>query len=152
MQGDNRGILEFGSLYEMIEGMERAAQSMLSGEAGFFQQIQPTNSQFPKLNVEELDNRFVLEAAVAGFKKEDIELTFEQNCLIIEVWKRNDKGTPERKFLLKELSSRHYKRIVKFPKKVDPSKISSSYENGILRVILGIAERNKSNKTKIEIG
>ena len=70
--------------------------------------FETSNVNYPPYNlVKESDTRFRLELAVAGFKKEDVEVTTEYNNLRIEA-KQEDSSTDE--YLHRGLAARAFNR------------------------------------------
>lgn len=88
-----------------------------------------------KTNIYTSDNGNIFEFAIPGVEKKDIEITFNDNVLAIKT--NNANGSKK-------------ERSFKICYKVDTDKITSSLENGILRVTMPkLAEENKSIKITI---
>ena len=66
---------------------------------------------YPPYNIKQVkDNKYVIEMAVAGFSKSDIEVTLEGNKLIV---KGNTKEDEEDNFLFKGIANRNFTREFK---------------------------------------
>jgi len=117
-----------------------------------FDDIQQSQSSFPKINVLETDTTYGVEIAIAGFTKDDINLELKDNVLIISAEKKIEK-TENEKYLRREISSRAFHRAVKFPKKIDTKSIKADYKDGIVNVELDkfIKIDEESNGLKIKI-
>tara|TARA_B100000902_G_C27138601_1_gene827401 strand:+ start:448 stop:861 length:414 start_codon:yes stop_codon:yes gene_type:complete len=90
------------------------------------------SNTLPAVNIIENDTDFILHIAAPGLNKNDFELSIENKVLSIEVVKdpiNND-------FTRQEFDYTSFKRTFSIPKKVEKSKISASYTNGVLNITL----------------
>ncbi len=86
----------------------------------------------PAVNVKEDDKSFTLQIAAPGINKSDFEISYENKIITIEVLKENDND----EFTMKEFDYNSFKKSFSIPKSVDLSKISASYDIGILKINL----------------
>lgn len=95
-----------------------------------------SSSALPKINVKETEAEYLVEAALAGFKKEDIELSVEDKHLCIASKSSNENVVKNENegYVFKELSSKSFRRVIPFPKNIDEEKITATLENGFLTV------------------
>ena len=105
----------------------------------------------PAVDIYETEAReFVVKAELAGIKREDINITFENNVLTIR---------GERKFS-DEVKRDHYHRIERqhgafsrsftVPQTVDASRIAASFKDGVLTVRM--PQREEARPKQIEVG
>ena len=88
---------------------------------------------YPKYNIVKLDdNTQVLEVALAGWKKEDIEVSLERYVLNIKVQTPEDVNVGE--YVHKGIARRTFSRNWQLSDSVRIDDVS--YENGLLRVTL----------------
>ena len=104
----------------------------------------------PLVNISEDADGFLIELAAPGLAKEDLKVDVDKNLLTIkaekEVTKEGDNKTEENttnKYTRKEFSFASFKRSFTLPESVDKSKVSASYENGILKVSVPKKEEAK---------
>jgi HSP20 family protein len=92
----------------------------------------------PKANIVELDKEFSIELVAPGFDKNDFSIEVEDDRLRISAKVENqteDKKTEEEiNYLRREYQLQSVERNFKLSHKIDSSKISASYQNGILKV------------------
>ena len=94
--------------------------------------FETSSVNYPPYNlVKESDTRFRLELAVAGFKKEDVEVTTEYNNLTIEA-KQEDSSTDE--YLHRGLASRAFNRSWTLSDDVEVDNVT--FTDGLLTVRL----------------
>lgn len=118
-----------------------------------FSTLQPKSS-FPKVNVSETDEHYKVEVALAGFKKEDINLEFKENSILIMADKLQELSSDEdgSKYLVKEISGRSFRRVINFVEPIEKSTIECKYHDGIVTCLLKKKEAlPKEDSIKIEI-
>ena len=107
------------------------------------------SSAYPPINITKTDsNKYVLEMAVAGFPKNSIEMTLEDNKLrIAGKVEASDEAT---EYLYKGISNRPFERT--FMLNDDVVINNAQYVNGLLKVWLEhvIPENKKAKKINIE--
>lgn len=138
-----RNTLDLSPLYRSAIGFDRMA-SLLDAAAV------DSKSSFPPYNVELVEeNRYRISMAVAGFTQEEIEITSEQNTLVI-AGKHAD--NTERQYLYHGIAERNFER--KFQLAEHIKVIDARLENGLLHVELvrEVPEAMKPRKISINGG
>lgn len=129
---------EFDSLFtDLFQELLNDNRDVIS-----FEDIQPKVS-FPKINVSETDDSYSVEIAIAGFNKEDVKLELKDNCLIMSADKKEESSDEDSSYLRKEISSRSFRRVVKFVDKIESA--SADYRDGLINVNLKKKEKIKEN-------
>ncbi len=93
------------------------------------------SERVPAANISETDQEYLIEMALPGIDKKNIEIKHENGFLHISVNKQDEQNSEEN-FNLKEFDYSGASRVFKTGNKVDSEKITAKYENGILQVIL----------------
>ena len=89
-----RNTVGFDRLFELLENTGRTAQ----------------NENYPPFNIERTgDNDYRVTVAVAGFKPEEIEITAQQNLLVV-AGKKDAESNDNRDFLHMGIASRNFER------------------------------------------
>ena len=97
-----------------------------------------TNSTLPAVNIRENNDEFMIDVAVPGMKKDQINVDYENGRLTIasEVKEEKVEGSKD-SFTRKEFSYSSFQRSFSIPENtVDGEKIKASYNEGILHIIL----------------
>jgi molecular chaperone IbpA len=106
-------------------------------------------SKYPPYNIKKVDeNKYVVEMAIAGFGKQDLEITLEDQKLLI---KGNvEKDSTENNYLYKGISERAFTRTFTLADNVEIQ--SADMINGMLKIWLEaiIPESKKPRKIDIE--
>ena len=88
----------------------------------------------PPHNIMETENDFQIEFSVPGSNKKDFEIEVENDNIKI-IKKKEDLDTTNN-YSRKEFNYSFFEKSFYLPESIDQSKISSKYDNGILRISL----------------
>jgi HSP20 family protein len=106
----------------------------------------------PSVDIMERGNDIVVTADMPGVGKDDIKLEVRDgNILDISAEKKSEKKEEEKGFVRHERSYTGYYRSVRLPASVDKTKAKASYNNGVLEVVLPMAEKPKTKTSEIPI-
>ena len=106
---------------------------------------------FSSLDVSETKNDLVVKAELPGLEPKDIDISLSEGVLTIKGEKKQEKEEKEENYHLIERSYGTFTRSVQLPKEVKHDKISASYKNGILKVVLPKSEEAKKKEGKIKV-
>ena len=110
------------------------------------------NGVYPKLNMRDMEDKYILEFNVAGLEKEDIKLLIDQNnILILEGEKKSEIKNKLDSLIKEEIVYKKFKRAVQLPENIDQSKFDTQYKNGILSIVIHKKESDKPKYKIIEI-
>ena len=102
---------------------------------------------YPPYNIRKVeDNKYVIELAVAGFSTQDIEITLEENKLIISGKAQDDSDN----FLFKGIANRAFTRSFAIDDNIEIN--DAAMLNGMLRIALEriIPEHKKPKKIEVK--
>ena len=88
----------------------------------------------PPHNIMETENNFQIEFSVPGSNKKDFEIEVENDNIKI-IKKKQDLDTTNN-YSRQEFNYSFFEKSFYLPESIDQSKISSKYDNGILRISL----------------
>lgn len=104
---------------------------------------------YPPYNIRKVeDNKYVIELAVAGFAKSDIEITLEDNKLVISGSSADDQDN----FLFKGIANRAFTRTFALDDQIEIE--NAEMFNGMLKIVLEkiIPEHKKPRKIEVTDG
>ncbi len=107
---------------------------------------------YPKVNIVENENEFLLTAEVPGMVDDDIDVEIKDGVLSLRGHLKEKKESEESNYRIKEFGSQDFERSFRLGEQVDPEKVTAKLEKGILRVSLGKKEIAKPKKVEIKIG
>lgn len=92
-------------------------------------------------------DRFVIEFDLPGVNRDTIDLDVERNVLTVSAERLSRNGDWE--MLASERPRGHFSRQLVLGDNLDLDRIEATYENGILRLVVPVAEKAKPRKIQI---
>jgi HSP20 family protein len=103
------------------------------------------------VDIREDKDHFYVEAELPGFKKDDVDITLENQTLTIAAERREEtQGEPKKGDLL--LNERRYTRFLRsftLPPTVDEQTVNAKLADGVLTVTLNKREESKPRKISV---
>ena len=138
------GRIAFGPLFHQTLGFEKFIHDVES----ILNDTKPVTN-FPPHNIIKLDdNKYVVELAVAGFGKDEIDIQVQENTLTIKGEKAE--GTPNLEYLHRGIGTRSFTKTITIADTIEVK--GAEYKDGILRVGLENIIPEHKKPRKIEIG
>ena len=112
-----------------------------------FNYLSTVNSGFPHYNIKkESEGKYTIELALAGYKKDEVEVKVEDNVLSIEGSSKEDKAD----FVHQGIAKRSFKRLFQLADYVECK--SCKLENGMLKIEIDYnpPESKKPKQIKID--
>lgn len=101
------------------------------------------------VDVYETDHHIIIQAPIAGVKKDDLDITTEKDVVII----KGSRQRPEKRnivnFYTTECFYGDFKREVVIPAETDPSRIEAKMEDGVLIIEIPKIEKEKMRKVEV---
>ena len=113
------------------------SKSMFDLFDDFFNESRTVLRNF-KVDVQDLKDKYVVEAELPGLDKKDINIKFENDYLTISI-NKEEESTEDKKYMYKERTEFSSERSMYLPD-VDPKKLSATFNNGILEITLNKQE------------
>jgi molecular chaperone IbpA len=105
---------------------------------------------YPPYNIKQVkDNKYVIEMAVAGFGKSDIEITLEGNKLVVSGSAKDNELAEGESFFHKGIANRNFKHSFKLADKVEIE--NAEMVNGMLKIWLENLVKTQDSIKKIAI-
>lgn len=139
-----RSTIDFSPLYQSTIGFDRMA-NLLDAVA------RDSKPSYPPYNIEQVEeNAYRITMAVAGFTEDQLEITSEQNTLLISGRQQDD--AEDRNYLHRGIAARNFER--KFQLAEHVKVVGARLENGLLHVDLEreVPEAMKPRKISIARG
>ena len=106
----------------------------------------------PKVNIQELDDSYLVHMAVPGMNKSDFTIEVDNQVLSISTELNNEQVEEESNYTRREFGYASFKRSFTLPESVNDDNIKATYKEGILEIELPKreeAKRKPSRKIKI---
>ena len=102
----------------------------------------------PRVNIKEEGDNYHIEVAAPGMKKEDFNLSLENNVLTVSTERKDEKERKDENYTRREFNYHYFKRSFTLPEQVEADKIEAKYQDGILRIMLPKKEEAKQKPAK----
>jgi len=102
------------------------------------------------VDVRETENEYLVCAELPGVKKEDINLDFRDNQLIISAKREEFHDSNKDSYIRRERSYGEFSRVLSF-NNIDEKNIAAKFENGELKIILPKEIKGEQNSSRIFI-
>lgn len=103
------------------------------------------------MDVVQRPDEVVVKASIPGVKPEAIDLAIEDNILTLRADRKPDFEDENSAYLIQERPTGSFYRALRLPETIDASKVQSTYENGVLTIVLPKAEEKKKKQIKIQV-
>ena len=105
----------------------------------------------PAMEMTETGKAYKISVEVPGMEAKDIEVSVEDEMLVISGEKTDEREEKERDCYRSERSYGAFERRVALPSAADADKIKATTKNGVLQITLPKDEKAAAKKRKIEI-
>lgn len=103
----------------------------------------------PEVDIKETDKDISIKADLPGMKMEDIDVSVDENQLIIKGERKHEKKEEEKDYIRVERSYGSFYRSFNIGVPVKEDKIRASYKDGVLEIVVPKAEAKKPKKITV---
>lgn len=105
----------------------------------------------PKVDIIDHDNEIEVHAALPGVKKEDLDVTINNQTITIHTTTKEEKKEEEKgKYFRREITRGEFQRTLSLPDNVDGDNAKASFKDGILKVTIPKTEKSKRKSIEIK--
>jgi HSP20 family protein len=106
---------------------------------------------YPLVNVSEDRDHIYVRAELPGVKSEDLDITIQDNSLILRGERKIATEEKQVNFHRRERESGFFRRVVALPTLIHPDKVDATFKDGILTVKLAKPEAAKPRQIKVKV-
>ena len=106
---------------------------------------------FPAINVYGNDEKLLLTSEIPGLDMEDLNINIQGRTLTISGSRKSTEAGEDERIVLNERSSGNFSRSMNLPYEAEADKVEANYENGVLRIHLPRAERERPRKIPVKV-
>lgn len=103
----------------------------------------------PPVDIQETDDAYRIQVELPGLKKEDVQITLENNVLRLSGERKFEKETKQENYHRIERSYGMFSRSFALPTQVSSDKVEAKFEEGVLSIVVPKAEQAKPRKINI---
>jgi HSP20 family protein len=141
----------FSTFRSLQQGMDSMLANMLRGGgqgdgSGVAQLLSP-----PRMDVEEREDEYCVTAELPGLSDGDVEVTVEDDLLVISGEKReeHEREAGDRRIVEREFG--RFRRAVQLPFAPDPERIRAEIRDGLLTIHIPKEEEGRTHAHRIEV-
>lgn len=117
-----------------------------------WQSASSTNERFvPLIDVREEADAYFIEAEVPGLKREDIDLTIQNDTLFLKGEKKTSSAENKQDYLHIERTHGSFSRAISLANDVDIDRINAQINDGVLVVEIGKQDKQLARRRNIDI-
>lgn len=136
------GVTPFGrnpfNLFSVFNELDR----------NFFNDTMQVNSC--RTDIRDVGDKYVMEAELAGFDRDEINLDIKDSYLVISAERKNSSDENNNKYIRRERSYSSYKRSFDISD-VDTENVNAEYKNGVLTIDLPKKKHEEPVSKRLEI-
>jgi len=140
---DNQREDEFTKMQHLMDNMFTHPQFINSNFKHFY--------NYPKVNIQELNDKYIITFEVAGISKEELKLSIKDKLLILEGDKKSSKNEKKDSYIKKEIFVGKFERVISLPDNIADENLTTKYDNGVLKVTIPKKEIKKSSYKVLKI-
>lgn len=116
-----------------------------------FSTVKLNNFSYPRTDMQDLKDKYILKFDLAGVPKENIKLSIsDSKVLTIEGKKEQQSEDKSKTYVKKEIFYGSFKKVMQLPSDIDQNKLTTSYKNGILTLEIGKTKKPKAKLIPIK--
>ena len=120
----------FSDLHQMQQEFNRMFEGAFKRQNGF------AETRFPGMDVSEAEGVVTVRLLVPGLKKDDIQISLQQNVLTIKGEKTTTEMPEDTRPIRRERTSGAFHRTVRLKHQVDEKEIEANLKEGVLTIRL----------------
>jgi len=105
---------------------------------------------FPKVDILDHDKEIEIQAALPGVKKDDLDVTINNQTITIRASTKEEKKEEKGKYFRREIARGEFQRVLSLPENVDGDNAKASFADGILKVIIPKTEKTKRKTIEVK--
>lgn len=102
------------------------------------------------IDVYETEKDLIIQAAISGIKTEDLDISLENDMLIIKGERPDPSNSKTKKYFIRECYFGPFSREIILPREIDTSKIKAEIKEGILTIKMIKIERAKNKRINLD--
>jgi HSP20 family protein len=112
-----------------------------------------SKGSYPKVNVIDSGNNLVIEAAIPGMSRDEVDVEVIDKVLTIRGGSNQHKDVGDNQYVRREIKRSAFQRSFRLSENLDAENISGAYDNGVLTLAIPklIPTTQEKNVRKIEI-
>ena len=132
------------------DDMDNLMNNFFSPSTSIFPRISSMDF-YPAIDIQEKDDKYLLEVEVPGMKEDEITLDLHDNTLTIKGERKSELKEENQGYYHTERSFGSFRRDIPFYEAINSEKVKADLKNGVLKVELLKKESSNKAHKKIKI-
>lgn len=134
-----------------LEQLQRRVDRLLQNAFGS-ERLPWRGGVYPLLNISEDRDHMYVRAELPGVKAEDLEITIQDNNLILRGERKIATEEKQVNYHRRERESGFFRRVLALPARIQPDKVEATCKDGILTLKLAKPEEVKPRQIQVKVG
>ena len=113
--------------------------------------LENVNAFVPSLELREEDDKFLLRADIPGIERKDTDISVVGNTLTLKGDRKAEESRKEKGYYYSERVFGTFQRSIELPSEVDSEKVTATYKDGVLEVVVPKSEKAKPKQIRIDV-
>lgn len=135
----------------MEDFWRRPFPSVLARERDRWWPIRAISMRMPSVDVFEEKDEVVVKAELPGMKKEEVQVTLNEDSLTIKGEKKKEEEVKEEDYHYQERSYGSFSRTVALPCEVKSEQVKAAFKDGVLEIRMPKTEEAKKKAISVKI-
>lgn len=105
----------------------------------------------PAVDVSETNEAVIVKVDLPGVNPDDVEISLSENVLTIKGEKKKEEEEKKQNFYRMERYYGSFMRAIQLPCEIEEEKISATYKDGVLKIVLPKKPEEKKKVIKIKV-
>jgi len=142
-------MAEKESFFEKITGSEKIESEQKQDEEKWTLEDTQEEGQLA-VDVYQTDNEIVIQSTIAGIKARDLDITIQNDMVIIKGERKKQENIPQENYFYQECYWGPFSRSIILPEEIRPEEAKATLKDGVLTLSLPKMEKAKATKITIE--
>ena len=116
-----------------------------------FKAIEMPGGIMPVMDVYQKNGNLQIKVELPGMKREEVEVSIENDVLVVSGEKKQESETKEADFYRSERSYGSFSRRIALPEGADAENASASFKDGVLEVTIPVRPQTPANAKKLDV-
>lgn len=139
------------SLFEEMDRMMGDSWGWPFRMRPFARSLRSAYEWMPDTDIFERDGKIVVRADLPGMKRDDIDVSVQDDTLILRGHREEEKQIDGDNYYGSERATGRFYRAIALPDGVGPDEIEALYQDGVLEITFPKGEAQESRKVQIEV-
>ena len=104
------------------------------------------------IDVREEDGRYVIEADLPGFTKDDLDITIDEGVLTLTAERSEETESERENYHVRERRVGEVSRSLRLPDDINSDSVTATVKDGVLTVVIDKTESAKPHKIQVSVG